>query len=213
MALGLHGCSSRLVAEQSKLAEVVTLLLVHEPALALLDGLGLALFDDVELVACVALVDYLLVVVEGLFGEAVRQLFALLLVDLAEDVDAAQEVEQLLPAVDGAVLDVVVERGAVQCPQHAVGGGPDVGLALLVLHEREFAEGLALDLRLDVHFGAVLDRLRTLQRALLHELHFIAVVVLLDDLVALAERAAAHGVDDGVVVVGVDGFEDEAFLE
>jgi len=45
--------------------------------LALLDGLSLPLFHDIELVSSVTLVDNLLIIVKTLFGETVSQLLSL----------------------------------------------------------------------------------------------------------------------------------------
>jgi len=210
--LGFDGGRAGFIAEQTQLAEVVPLLVVHEFPFAFLDGLGLAFLDQLEFVSGVSLVDDLLVVVECFLGEAISQLFLLFVGNLAQDRDAAEEFDQLLASADGTVLDLVGEAGSVQSPECAAHGGADVGRAGHVVHECQLAERLSFDLGPDLHFAAILDGFGAVQLALLDDVHLIAVITLFDYLFALGVGALLHGLHDGDLVLGVDGLEDEALL-
>lgn len=64
-----------------------------------------------------------------------------------------------------------------------------------------------------MHLRAVLHELAAVQAALLHDLHLVAVVALLDHHLAFTQHALFECADDHVLVVRVHGFEDERVLQ
>lgn len=116
----------------------------------------------------------------------------------------------MVAPADAGVLDLLVECGAVQAPEHAVRGGLDGGCAWRVVHERELAEDLAGLLGLELLVALLgLEDLGAVERAGLDELHLVAVLALRDDGVTRLALRPLHRVDDDLLVLQVDGLEDE----
>lgn len=111
--------------------------------MSLLYCIRLSFFHDLELFTCITLVYYFVIIGLLLFDETVGQLLLLVIRQLGQNFDSAQERDQLLPAVDCTLFNLVAKGVAVQRPQHAVGRGLDLRRARHVLHERQLTEALA----------------------------------------------------------------------
>jgi len=120
-------------------AEALALLEHPDAAVALVDA-DLALLDDVERVAGVALVDDRLAGLEGQLDQPLRDELLLRAREVLRELQIGDELEVLLGVLVGDLLDVLGEGDAVQRPQQRLLARPYGGRAGRVVEQRQVAE-------------------------------------------------------------------------
>mmetsp|Transcript_80627 Transcript_80627/g.207564 ORF Transcript_80627/g.207564 Transcript_80627/m.207564 type:complete len:338 (-) Transcript_80627:239-1252(-) len=175
-------------------------------------GIALALQDDEELVAMVALLDDLRVGrFEGLHLQSVRNGHHLVAIHVGEERHLLQEFCVLAALLGSGVLHDPIEGLTVELPEHQLGLGHNAGRSGCVVEQRELSEDIAVAARLHALVLAV-DLLEAVHGALLDEEHALTVVALLDESHALVDGLLLEGEDHGVHLLLVQRLEKEDLL-